>query len=86
MDKSETLDQALADADSKRARGFGAVNVLDSARYSQASLSCCYWIEHLGPFNTRDEADAACTDLKARGLAPDGNGDCYSKSNPLALR
>lgn len=80
---SFVLGDVLNDADARSARGLGAVNVLDSSRYSPESLRCCYWIEYLGPYTTRAGAQAVCDDLHARGLATPGEEGCYTKESPL---
>ena len=75
------LTTVYDDANAKRARGFGPVNVLGSSTYP--SLAPNLWLEYLGPFDTRTAANAACADLVGRGLvAPDGS-DCYTKGQPL---
>lgn len=80
---STSLDRAISDANARRARGMGEVNVLDSDRYSSASLNPGLWIEYLGPYSTRIEGDAVCNDLHARGLVAAGDRGCYTKPNPL---
>lgn len=80
---STTIDHATSDANGKRARGFGDVNVLDSDQYSPMSLRPGYWIEYLGPNATRTEADTVCNDLHVRGVAAAGTSGCYTKPEPL---
>ncbi|MSO37257.1 MAG: hypothetical protein EXQ69_03285 [Acidimicrobiia bacterium] len=84
LDKRTTsLDHAISDANARRSRGVGLVNVLDSDQYSDESLRPGLWIEYLGPHATRAEGDAACNDLHLRGLAAPGTSGCYTKPNPL---